>query len=260
MTALSGILLAAATAAAQAAPAPICTDRPTKANAVCTVPAGRVQLETSAAGWVLTQADGTRSELVTIGPSFVKLGLSDRSDLQVGFTPYARLTVEQDGSRDRVSGFGDVVVRYKHRLTSDSAKVQAGVIPFVKLPTAERGLGNDKLEGGIAVPVSFALAGAATMTLGPELDVLADSDGSGHHFAVVNLVNVGIPVADRLSFAGEIWTNFNFDPADTLKQASADAALAYAISNDVQLDAGANLGLTRDTPDLEIYAGASIRL
>jgi hypothetical protein len=259
MTALAGILLAGA-AVAQAEQVPICTDRPTKANAICTVPAGRVQLETSAAGWTLTKADGARSELVTIGASFVKLGLSDRSDLQVGFTPFARLAVKQDRSRDRISGFGDVGVRYKHRLTSDGAKVQAGVIPFVKLPTAVRGLGNDKLEGGIAVPVSFALADAVTMTLGPELDVLADSDGKGRHFAVVNLVNVGIPVADRLSFAGELWTNFNFDPADTLKQASADAALAYAISNDVQLDAGANLGLTRDTPDLEIYAGASIRL
>jgi len=258
MTALSGFMLSAA-AAVEAGQAPICTDRPTKANAVCTVPAGKVQLETSAAGWTLTKADGTRSELVTIGSSFVKLGLSGRSDLQVGFTPYARLTVKQDGSRNRISGFGDVVVRYKHRLTSDGAKVQAGVIPFVKLPTAERGLGNDKFEGGIAVPVSFALVGAVTMTLGPELDVLADADGNGHHVAVVNLVNLGIPVADRLTLVGEIWTNLNFDPAGTLEQASADAALAYAVSNRVQVDVGANLGLTRDTPDVELYGGLSVR-
>lgn len=258
MTAVSGILLAAA-AAVQAEQAPICTDRPTKANSVCTVPAGKVQLESNAAGWSLTRADGIRSELVTIGSSFVKLGLSDRSDLQVGFTPYARLTVKQAGSRDRVSGFGDVVVRYKHRLTNDGAKAQVGVIPFVKLPTATRGLGNDTLEGGLAVPVSFALAGAVTMTLGPELDLLADSDGNGHHVAMVQLVNVGFPVADRLSLAGELWTNVNFDPAKTVKQASADAALAYAVSNIVQLDLGANLGLTRTTPDVEISAGASIR-
>lgn len=33
------------TARAQADEQPICTDRPTKANSVCTVPAGRVQVE-----------------------------------------------------------------------------------------------------------------------------------------------------------------------------------------------------------------------
>ena len=48
-------------------------------------------------------------------------------------------------------------------------------------------------------------------------------------------------------------------PAGTVKQASADAALAYAVSNRLQLDAGANLGLTRETPDVELYVGASVR-
>src|SRR5689334_14342222 len=34
-----------------------------------------------------------------------------------------------------------------------------------------------KVEGGIALPVSFTLAGPVSMTLGPEVDLLADSDG-----------------------------------------------------------------------------------
>jgi hypothetical protein len=97
------------------------------------------------------------------------------------------------------------------------------------------------------------------MTVGPEADLLADGDSSGRHFAVVNLVNVAGPVAPRLTLAGELWSNFNFDPAGTLKQASADAALAYAVSSGFQLDAGANVGLTRDTPDVEIYGGLSAR-
>ncbi len=73
--------------------------------------------------------------------------------------------------------------------------------------------------------------------------------------AIVNLVNVAGPIAPRLTLAGELWTNVNFDPAGTIKQASADVALAYAVSDDLQLDAGANFGLTRDTPDVEIYVG-----
>ena len=249
---------AAEAEAAAAAEAPICTDRPTKANGTCTVPAGTFQLEAGLAGWTLFKADGARAELLTIGSSFAKLGLTDRSDLQVGFTPYARATVKGDGETDRLSGFGDVVVRYKHRLTRDDARAQVGIIPFVKIPTAKDGIGNGKVEGGIAVPIGFTI-GKASLTFGPELDLLADGDGKGRHVALVNLVNVGLPVADRLTLYGELWSNFNFDPDGTVRQASADAALAYLVNDRLQLDIGANAGLTKDTPDFEVYAGVSTR-
>lgn len=240
--------------AAAAVPLPICTDRPTKANALCTVPAGAWQLETAAVDWLRLERDGGASETLLLGSSLLKLGLSERSDLQLGFTPLVRVS---SGDRHE-SGFGDIVVRYKHRLTQSQAPVQVAVIPFVKVPTAKTGIGNRMAEGGLAVPVSFAL-GAATVTFGPEADVLADGDGHGRHLAIVQLVNVSGSVAPRLSLAGELWSNWNFDPAGTVHQASADLAAAYAVSATLQLDAGANFGLTRDTADLELYAGASIR-
>jgi len=252
---MSALLALLATAAA----APICTDRPAKANATCTVPPGKVQLESNFAGWSLTETGGARAELLSLGSTFVKLGVTERSDVQVAVTPYARLSVKDAGSRTHVSGFGDIWVRYKQRLSGGESKVQIGVIPFVKVPTAVRGLGNDKVEGGLAVPVSFILSGPMTMTFGPELDVLSDAAGSGRHVALVNLLNVAGPIASRLTLAGELWSAFNLDPAGTIKQASADVALAFAVSDDLQLDAGANLGLTNDTPDLEAYIGTSVR-
>jgi hypothetical protein len=245
-------------ALAAEAEAPICTDRPTKANGTCTVPAGKFQLEVNLANWSLTNIDGVRTELFSSGLSFIKFGLTDRSDLQIGFTPYSRLSVKADGVTDHISGVGDLFIRYKHRLTSDDAKAQVGIIPFVKIPTAKDGIGNGKVEGGIAVPIAFTI-GKASLTFGPEVDLLADADGSGRHAALVNLVNVGMPVADRLTLALELWSNFNFDPDGTVRQASADAALAYLLSDRLQLDIGANAGLTKDTPDIEIYGGLSVR-
>lgn len=259
VTVLAAALLCLPAAAAAAEAAPICTDRPSKGNGVCTAPPGRLQLEANLAGWSLTRSGETRSELMSTGQSFIKVGLSRRSDLQIGFTPYTRLTVTDRGAHSRTTGFGDIVVRYKQRLTSDKAPVQVAALPSVKLPTASAGLGNDKVEGGIAVPVSFQLVGPLTLSLGPELDLLADADGHGRHLALVNLVNLSATVAPRLTLAGELWSNFNFDPAGTIQQASLDGALAYAVSDDLQLDIGGNLGLTRNTPDLEFYAGASIR-
>lgn len=249
------LLLVAASAFAEAPP--ICADRPAKANAVCTVPAGKAQVETGFAGWSLTKDSGTRTTVLIVAPATVKLGLTNSSDLQVSWTPYIRVHARSGGS---VSGVGDMSVRYKQRVTSDDAPVQVALIPYVKIPTATHDLGNGKVEGGLAVPISFAMPNGVTITLGPEADVLADSSGNDRHVAIVNLVNVAAPVAPRLTVAGELWSNVNFEPAKTVHQASADAALAYAVTNSVQLDIGANFGLTRQTPDVELYAGVSFRL
>jgi hypothetical protein len=254
MSLASMLLLAAASAANEA---PICTDRPTKANAICTVPKGSFQLETSVLGWTLTKAGGTKTKALSAGSSFLKYGLTDRSDLQLGFTPYVR--IRNSGPTDDQSGVGDITVRYKHRLSTGESPVQVDLLPFVKIPTAKHGIGNRKLEGGLAVPISFGLGGGVTATLGPELDLIADGDGHGRHLALVNLVNLSAPIVPRLTLIGELWSNLNFDPADTIKQASADAAVAYALSPSTQLDMGVNAGLTPDTADVEVYAGVSLR-
>lgn len=256
--AAAALLLVSSAAALAAEKPPICTDRPTKANATCTVPTGSFQLESAAAGWTRIMGGGVHTEVWQIGSSVLKFGLSDHSDLQVGITPFVRAETKLAGGKAAISGFGDVIVRYKHRLTGEASKVQVAVIPFFKLPTARRGIGNGKVEGGLAIPVSMAV-GEATLTFGPEADVLVDADESGRHVALVNLVNLAGPIAPRLTLVGEFWTMTNFDPADTVTLASADAALAYAVSPAVQLDLGANLGLNKHTTDAELYAGVSLR-
>lgn len=253
------LVLAVAAAAAAAELPPNCADRPAKATGTCTVPAGRLQLESGIADWALTKENGVRAGQLTVGSSTLKLGVTDNSDVEVAFSPYARLRVSGSGAGSTISGVGDLIFRYKWRPTSDDAPVQVAAVPFIKLPTAAHDIGNGQVEGGIAMPVGFALGGPVSMTLGPEADILADVDGHGRHIGLVNVVNVAGPVGSRLTLTAELWSSFNFDPAGTVRQASADAALAYALSNDIQLDAGANFGLTRATPDVELYAGISAR-
>jgi hypothetical protein len=254
----AALLLAAPTHALAEGPVvhPLCTDRPTKANSTCTVPEGKWQLESSVVGWSLTRSEGTETNVFSFGASVIKFGLSDRSDLQVLVNPHILTQTRAEGVRSDVSGFGDVTVRYKHRLTGDAPKVQVAAIPFVKLPTASSDVGNGKVEGGLAVPISIA-ASPVTVVLGPELDLLADADGHGYHAALVNLVNISGPVADGVTLIGEVWTMTNFDPVGTVTLASLDTALSYAPTNQLQLDFGANFGLTKWTPDAELYLGLS---
>jgi hypothetical protein len=185
-----------ASSAAVAPDLTICPDRPSKANGACTVPVGHWQLEVSGVDWTRMRDSGERVDIPSTGQTFVKLGLSDHSDVEVGFTPFVRIASGGGGTHGHVSGIGDVVVRYKHRLSGPDSPVQVGLLPFVKLPTANHDIGNGKVEGGIAVPASFAGPAGVTVTIGPEVDALSDDDGHGYHAALTNVVNLGIAPSD----------------------------------------------------------------
>ncbi|MDP9421305.1 MAG: EAL domain-containing protein [Pseudomonadota bacterium] len=66
LTGAEAVLLAPEAALAEETP--ICTDRPTNANAVCTVPVGKWQLESSAIGWSRCQGGGVET-ITALGKS-----------------------------------------------------------------------------------------------------------------------------------------------------------------------------------------------
>jgi hypothetical protein len=256
---IGAALLCAGTAAA-AEEQPICATRPGKSTAPCTVPAGHFQVETGFADWSLQRVGGERDTSLTIAETSFKYGLTDRSDIEIDVTPFERATSRVGGMHQSASGFGDVVVSYKQALTSPDAAVQLTLLPFVKIPTAKRSLGNGKWEGGLLVPILFQLGKSPfSINLTPELDWAADADGRGHHAAMTQVASLGFQASRKLSFAAELWGQWDWDPAGTVRQASADGSVAYLVSNDVQLDAGANFGLNRNTPDVELYTGVSVR-
>jgi hypothetical protein len=240
--------------------APICADRPGKATSMCTVPAGRWQVETGLAEWSLDRGGGERDTSIVLGETLIKYGLTDRSDIGLDVAPWQRTTSRGSGFRDRAQGFGDLKVVYKRALTAEDAPLQLSVSPFVKIPTAKRRLGNGKWEGGLLLPIGYAIPNSPlSIGLTPELDWVADGDGRGHHAAMAQVASLGWQVSPRLNLSGEIWGQWDWDPAETTRQASADGSITWLADKNVQFDAGANFGLNRRTPDVELYAGVSKR-
>ncbi|MCF5964211.1 transporter, partial [Xanthomonas perforans] len=70
--------LAVQAQAQDATDAALCTDRPTKANATCTVPAGEWQLETDIGNYTRDSQPGTRTETAYFTNPTLKYGVSDR--------------------------------------------------------------------------------------------------------------------------------------------------------------------------------------
>ena len=256
---VSALALSAATAAT-ADEQPICADRPGKSTPACTVPAGDWQVETGFADWSLQKDRGERDTSLVLGETTIKYGLTGSSDVEVDVTPWQRATSSGRGFREIASGIGDVKLLYKQQLTPGDAALQVTLMPFVKVPTAKHRLGNGKWEGGLLLPIDYAIGKAAfSIELTPELDWAADGDGRGHHVAMEQVVSLGWQATDKLNLSAELWSGWDWNPSGTTRQASADGSAAYLLSNDVQLDAGANFGLNRATPDVELYGGVSVR-
>ena len=92
------------------------------------------------------------------------------------------------------------------------------------------------------------------------MDILANGiDPHSRHAQFVGLVNLGFGLTSKLTLYTELWTAQNFDPAGTVRQYSADTALAYALTPTLQFDIGGNFGLNRATPDAQLYLGVSTR-
>lgn len=176
----------------------------------------------------------------------------------MNWAPYVETEVETPFGQVRDSGVGDVFMRYKHRLTDADAKIGVSLIPFVKAPTAPLGVGNDRWEGGIIAPINTTLPGGVSLTLGPQLDLLSEADGTGRRLGVTNLVNLSKSFG-KATLYGEFWSFNDFAAETGGDQRSVDFALAYLLAPALQIDIGTNLGVNPNTPDVQVYAGVAHR-
>ena len=259
-------LAAAGSASAQEAPSvangelpAICTDRPSKANGACTVDAGHLQLETDLFNGSFQRSGGVTTDTYLVTSPTLKYGLSETVDIEANLAPYEVVrTHDKFGGGGTLGGVGDLFLRLKwNAVSSADGKLSAGVIPYIKVPTARTGIGDGEVEGGLIVPASYALTGKLTATIGPEVDVYADSVGGGDHLNTAQLFNLAYSLPDRVTVYGEIYGDWNFDPRGTVRQYSADVAVAWGVTKYFQLDSGLNIGLNAATPDVQAYVGLS---
>lgn len=236
-------------------------DRPTKATSPVTVDAGHLQYETDALIYTHSNSGGVSTQQFTAFDPLVKLGLTDRVEFGLQFGGYNWVDAKVPGTSTKVlqaRGVGDLTLRPKINIFGNEGGVALAVIPFVKFPTASRFLGNGHLDGGVILPFSAPLPYDFTLSFSPEVDVLRNGTNAGHHINFTQAINIGHPIGKKLTVYGEFYSTVGPDRGSP-NIYTADVAAAYLLTDTLQADVGANFGLNKAAPNLQVYAGLSQR-
>ena len=239
-------------------------DRPPKADSATTVDAGHFQYETDLLNYSQTNFGGVTTKLYQALDPVWKLGLTNWADFELQFNGYQNLAATANATGAAVAkgaGFGDVFVKSKINLFgNDGGSAALAVIPYVKIPSGTAIISNGAVEGGLIAPFQLQLPQDFGLTLMTEVDALKDANDDGRHANFVNLVNLNHPVPGikNLSAAIEFYSSVGTDP-NTPPVYTLDTALIYLLTPNVQLDAGADFGLNRAAPAVQVFMGLSQR-
>lgn len=239
------------------------TDRPDKTESAYTVDAGHYQIEMSFIDYTYDHRNventDTRVDNFSSLPTNFKIGLCNSVDLQLVYSPFLDKNSKGQGEKTSKTGSGDLQTRLKVNLWgNDGGKTALAVMPFIKYPTNTDDLGNDDVEGGIIIPLAVSLPKEWNMGIMTEFDFNRSADNDDYYTDFINSITFGHQIIGALNGYIEFFSKFNNEP-DSTWVGTVDGGLTYAVNENIQLDAGVNIGVTRSANDFNPFCGISIR-
>jgi hypothetical protein len=239
-----------------------CPDRPGLGTPPCTTEKGHYGVELGRADWSRERAPGNRSDTLEAGQLLVRIGLTDSLEAQIGWTAFGHVR-DRDRSVGTVrsaSGVGDLSLALRQNLVNpDGGGVSLAVMPFATLPTGNEALGAGDWTAGLLVPFSYDLGDGVQIGLTAQAEAAADSDRHGRHFAYGAVAGLSLPLSGDLGATVEIAGTRDEDPSGHSSEWLAGLSAGWMAGDDLQLDAGANIGINAAAPDLQLYVGLSRR-
>lgn len=240
------------------------TDRPDKTESAYTVDAGHFQLEMDLVSYSRDRdksgGGDTRVDAWSIAPINFKVGLCNQVDLQTVIESYNHITTNDKAapSKTRQTGFGDITSRLKVNIWgNDGGTTALAIMPFVKYPTSQDHIGNNSLESGIIIPLAIDVGAGFGMGLMTEFDFSRDA-GNGRQIEYVNTITVSHDIVGDLGGYVEFFSAVSSEK-NSKWIGTVDLGLTYGLSDDIQLDAGVNIGVTKSAEDINPFLGMTFR-
>jgi len=245
------LLAQAAEEPASSALRPLSPDRPDVTESPNTVDAGHFQMEADIAR--VTRDEGLTS--YGFAHTNLKFGLAHFWDVQL----VVESLVGLEGPDGYDWGYGDTTLRTKLNVFgNDAGPVALAVMPWVKFPTAGS-RGNEKVEGGLIVPLGLDLPAGFECGLMAEGDWMANEANTDYHLEILNSAVLGHDLVGPLGAYVEAIGVHSTEPGSQYAL-SAAVGFTYDIDGWLQPDAGVVVGLTEAAEDVSPFVGLSLKL
>jgi len=244
--ALAACLCVAATAQAR----DYCSTRPSLGQSACVLDPGRVAIETALADW--EREDD--SDTVLFGDSLLRIGVTDRAEAQLGWTPLGIARDRTDGSR--TARTGDMSIGGRINLHNPDGKgLSYGLQPALVVPVGRSPIGDRAWSLGVIAPVTYDLREGLNLQFSPQLRWIAAVDGGARHLEPSAVLGIDVELTDSVETTAEMqWLH---DPG--VDTASAALSLAWKLDDDLFVDCGTVVGLNDATAPFRFYSGISRR-
>lgn len=242
------------------------TDRPDRTESPYTIDAGHFAIESGLFEYTrndLRPGDTSRPEqrIVVLNTAY-KLGLFNNVDLQLFVESFVwqRMQNRSGHGYAEESGVGATTVRLKWNLWgNDAGKTALAFMPYVIAPTSELTDDIGDVEGGLIIP--FAVKAPFGWNIGTmtQVEVRHNVAGGGYHPAWINSIAFHHTLfTDRLDGYVEFYSDYDFEGHGAWA-ATVDLGLQYKLTENLLLDGGVNIGVTRDADDVNPFLGLSVR-
>ncbi len=245
------------------------TDRPNKTNTPHTIDAGHIQVETGIFDYAHNRdrsqgADAT-TDMLALGRFNIRLGVLDNVEVNVAFDSddllWSKDHLAQQSTRQQ--GFGDIVAGGKVNLWggegSDAVWSTALALqPQFKIPTAQGDLGNGHPEFFFGAPFLANLPADFHLGLQTTVSWERNLANTGDVTGWQNSASLDRVLFDTVDVYVEYWSHVSSERHIAAQQ-TFDVGFIYAVSDNLTVDAGANIGLNKASNTLELLSGFSLR-
>ncbi len=235
------------------------TDRPDFTEAGTTVGCGVAQLEFGYT-YILDDEPGTTLTGHSIGEPLLRFGvLANWLEFRIGLFPTYE-QVEIGGVTTTRSGVEDLYVGFKIGLTPQECILpEMSLIPQMTVPTGSSEFSNDEVLPGVNWIYSWDVTEVVSVAGSTQGNWTLDEVTGKAYLAIAQSATAAFGLTNELGMYTEWFAYFPSGSDTAQTEHYFNGGFTYLVSNDVQFDIRAGLGLNRAADDFFAGAGLSIR-
>jgi len=234
-------------------------DRPDVANSSRVVGKGRVQIELGA-NWDRQRNDEPHVRTLST-PALLRIGLGETTELRVE-TDGRNIEHDVDpatGVRSTHAGWNDTSIGFKwHFADGEGMHPALGLVGKVALPSGSAALRGKGFLPQVALAAEWDLAKDWSLAVSPGAGRDVDDHGAHYSYAIL-AASLGKKFTEHIQGFFEVAAPQIAPAAHGGNRKQVDVGVSWLLNKNCQVDAMLLHGLNKNTPDLGLAFGLSVR-